>query len=154
MATSGLEDFQRITAQIEERNAVAIQSPMVFWQPPSGNRVKVNWDAALDQERKCVGLGLIARDEKGRFLGPCGIYLKIVADPATAEAMAALHAVMFAREMGFSQVLFKGDALTIVKAINSTGPCDSMYGHFVEDVKDIRVIYYWQVLNMLSGEQI
>jgi ribonuclease HI len=48
--------------------------------------------------------------------------LKIVADPAIAEAMAALHAVMFAKEMGFSQVLFKGDALTIVKAINSTVP--------------------------------
>jgi ribonuclease HI len=58
-----------------------------------------------------------------------------VADPALAEAMAALHAVIFAKEMGFSQVLFEGDALTIVKAINSKGSCESIYGHFVEDVK-------------------
>ena len=68
-------------------------------------------------------------------MGACGIHLNIVADPNIAEALAALHAVNFAKEMGFTQVLFEGDALTIVKAINSTTSCDSMYGHFVEDVK-------------------
>ena len=135
MAVSGLEDFQRVDAQVEEKSEVAVQHQAVSWQPPPGNLIKVNWDAALDQERKCVGLGILVRDEKGRFLGACGIHLNIVADPNIAKALAAFHAVNFAKEMGFTQVLFEGDALTIVKAINFMGSCDSMYGHFVEDVK-------------------
>ena len=31
--------------------------------------------------------------------------------------------------------MFKGDALDIVNAVSSSQPCDSSYGHFIEDVK-------------------
>jgi hypothetical protein len=37
-------------------------------------------------------------------------------DPTTAEALTALHVVIFAKELGFSSVIFERDALTIVKA--------------------------------------
>jgi ribonuclease HI len=80
-------------------------------------------------------LGLLARDENGHFWVACGIKQRIVVDPTMAEALAALHAVIFAKELGFSSVIFEGDALTVVKAINSKGACESSYGHFVEDVK-------------------
>ena len=48
MVVSGLEDFQRINAQVEEESVAKIQTHEVSWQPSSGNLVKVNWDAALD----------------------------------------------------------------------------------------------------------
>jgi ribonuclease HI len=99
------------------------------------NMVKVNWNAAINQRNACVGLGLVARDEKGKFLVACGINLKITADPARAEALAAFHEVMFAKELGLSNVIFEGDALSIVNTINSNRPCEAIYGHFVEDVK-------------------
>ena len=53
-----------------------------------------------------MGLGLIAQDEHRLFLVACGIKQKIVADPTMAEALAALHAVIFAKELGFSNVIF------------------------------------------------
>jgi ribonuclease HI len=55
-----------------------------------------------------------------------------------AEALATLHAVIFAKELGFSNVIFEGDALIVVKAVNSKEPCESNYGHLVEDVKRFR----------------
>ena len=97
--------------------------------------VKVNFDAALDSNNYCVGLGLLARDEQGHFLVACGLNQKIVVDSIMAEALVALHAVLFAKELGFSNVIFEGDALTIAKEVNSMVVCESSYGHFVEDVK-------------------
>ena len=134
-AISRLEDFQKSNTQPEERSNVAVPSPPSTWLPPPGNMVKINWDIALNQKNSCVGLGFLARDEKGIFLAACGIKQKIVVDSIMAEALAALHAVIFAKKLGFSNVIFEGDALTIVKAVNSMEPCESNYGHLVEDVK-------------------
>ncbi|XP_059437059.1 uncharacterized protein LOC132170184 [Corylus avellana] len=125
----------RATAQ-PEGPEISIHHPQVIrWQPPPVSSIKVNWDAALDQRRCCVGLGVLARDAEGRFLMACGIKKIIEVEPTTAEALAALHAVIFATEMGYSNVIFEGDAFMIVNAINSRGICESNYGHFVEDVK-------------------
>jgi hypothetical protein len=52
-----------------------------------------------------------------------------------AEAIAAFQAMLFALENGYRQVCFEGDALTIVKEVNSTSPCDSSHGHIVEDIR-------------------
>lgn len=134
-AVSALTDFQRVTMQSEEMGSTDQQISAVSWQPPNKIMVEVNWDAAIDQKIFCVGLGLLARDANGSFLVACGIKMRLVADPTMAEALAALHAVIFAKELGFSRVIFEGDALWIVRAINSNEPCDSNYGHFVEDVK-------------------
>jgi ribonuclease HI len=82
-----------------------------------------------------MGLGLVARDENGKFLVACGINLRITVDSARAEALAALYVVMFAKELGFTKVIFEGDALSIVSAVNSNRPCGTSYEHFVEDVK-------------------
>ncbi|XP_059431643.1 uncharacterized protein LOC132165167 [Corylus avellana] len=134
-AAAGLEYFQRINAQPEGMSSAIQQGQPANWQPPPVNMIKVNWDATIDQGNSCVGLGLLARDANGQFVAARGIKKRIAADPTVAEAIAALHAVIFAKELGFSNVMFEGDALTVVNAINSTRSCESSYGHFVEDVK-------------------
>lgn len=42
---------------------------------------------------------------------------------------------LFSPKREFTGVIFEGDALNIVDAVNSNNPCESSYGHFVEDVK-------------------
>jgi ribonuclease HI len=60
---------------------------------------------------------------------------QVLVRPIVAEAIAAFYAMLFAKEKGYKQMCFEGDALTIVKEVNNTYPCDSSHGHFVEDVK-------------------
>ena len=82
-----------------------------------------------------MGLGLVARDENGKFLVACAINLRITMDLARVEALTTLYVVMFAKELGFTKVIFEGDALFIISVVNSNRPCGTSYKHFVEDVK-------------------
>jgi ribonuclease HI len=89
------------------------------WQPPPNNKIKINWDAALNAKERRIGLGIIARDSRGNFLAARSKTLEYSADPSTAKALAALHAVLFSKERGYGNVIFEGDALQIVNAITA-----------------------------------
>jgi ribonuclease HI len=97
--------------------------------------IKVNWDAAVNKKDGCVGFGIVARDCDGMFLGAKCIYCPITADHVVAEALAATHAVLFSKEVGFVDVLFEGDALQVVREIQSDPPHASRIGHFVESIQ-------------------
>ena len=105
------------------------------WSPPPGDFVKMNWDTAIDISQGRIGLGYIARSSNGCFLAARSRTRMARVEPAGAEALAATHAVAFAREMGFGQIIFEGDALKIVNDVNSEGPCTSMHGHFVKGIQ-------------------
>lgn len=68
--------------------------------------VKINWDAALDVNKKIIGLGSIARDDKGIFLAVLSKQLLIKVNPVVAETLVALHAVLFCKEQGYLTVIF------------------------------------------------
>jgi ribonuclease HI len=74
-----------------------------------------------------VGLGIIARDDASRFLGACGLKKRMSVTPASAEAVAATHAMIFAKEKGFTDIIFEGVAFQIVDTVNSTSHCDCRY---------------------------
>jgi ribonuclease HI len=135
-AVKALDDFQRVNGSTnDEEGASQIHSDAV-WKPPEQNWVKINWDAAVDQSNQCVGIGVVARDGTGRFLGASSWKISLSARPVVAEAMAAFQALLFASEHGYRHVCFEGDTLTIVNEVNSYSPCESSHGHFVEDIRD------------------
>jgi len=45
--------------------------------------------------------------------------------------MAATHVVIFSKEVGFFDVIFEGDALQVVREIQSASPHACSFGHFV-----------------------
>ena len=53
---------------------------------------------------------------------------------ATAEAMAALQAMLLSQELGARGIIFEGDASQVVITVNSPGPCNKGYKCFVEDI--------------------
>jgi ribonuclease HI len=108
----------------------------IRWQPPVGDMVKLNWDAAVDVKNKTIGLGIIIRDDKGSFLAALSKRLQIEVSPVVAETLAALHAVLFCLEMGYPKAWFERDALQVVNEVNSAMPCDSMHGHLAEAIKE------------------
>jgi len=104
------------------------------WFPPPRGTIKINWDASLNIKRGWIGLGVIARDNNGFFLGARSVTKQVSADPNLAEAMAALLALQFSKEAGFFDVIFEGDATKVINEINSEPPYPSRIGHFIENI--------------------
>ena len=80
------------------------------WSPPLVGFVKINWDVAMEAKKGTVGLGLVTRSSTGRLLTAHSMLKKANADPVMAKALAALHAIIFGREMGYNKVIFEGDS--------------------------------------------
>jgi ribonuclease HI len=104
------------------------------WCPPPLGFVKINWDAAVNKHEGYIGVGIIARDCMGQFLGARSFCQKIRADAKVAETIAALGAVTFSSEAGFFDVICEGDAAQVVADINSDPPFLSSTGHFIESI--------------------
>jgi hypothetical protein len=104
------------------------------WTPPSEGKIKVNWDAFVNAKGNCIGLGIVARDCRGMFLGAKCVKKPILVEPMIAEAMVALWAVLFCKEVGFFEVVFKGDSAQIVGEILSNPPYLSSSGHLIESI--------------------
>ncbi|XP_059450922.1 uncharacterized protein LOC132181699 [Corylus avellana] len=116
------------------------------WQAPPSGFYKVNWDIAISTGRKCMGIGVIIRDAAGRVLAAQSKSFMAVYDPATGEALAALHAEGLCRDLGFYDIIFEGDSLSMVKAIGERDPNWLRYGHIVEDIKTVlRTLRQWKI---------
>jgi len=101
--------------------------------PPDGFK-KINWDAAINKTKGWIGLGIIAKDYLGNCLGTRSLTKILQADAKTAESLAALEAFQFAKEAGFLDVIFEGDATHIIEEINSNPPYLSRAGHILESI--------------------
>lgn len=122
-ALKSLED-SRMSKQLEIIRQLSLgnlgQNPHVgTWCPPPPSTVKINFDAALDVQQGYVGVGLIAWDHMGLFLGARNLVHKLKVQAKIAEFIAALGAVLFNKEAGFLDVIFKVDAKQVVSEINS-----------------------------------
>jgi hypothetical protein len=69
-------------ATMQEDSAIA--SRKNTWQPPPFGPIKVNWDSLLNIPEGCIGLGFIARDCMGAFLGAKSVDLKMMVEPTFA----------------------------------------------------------------------
>jgi hypothetical protein len=78
--------------------------------PPSG-RHKANWEIAIDPKQKLIGIGVIITDEKG--LVTAALSKTIIRfknqRPAVGEAMGALVAAEFSRDIGPFDIILEGD---------------------------------------------
>ncbi|XP_062166703.1 uncharacterized protein LOC133872984 [Alnus glutinosa] len=100
------------------------------WKVHMDGFVKVNWDAAVENTKKKMGIGVIIRDSKGEV----------------AKAMAALMAENFSRKLGFYKVILGGDALQIVQALGKEGSNWCIYGHLIEETREVLLsMQSWKV---------
>ena len=53
---------------------------------------------------------------------------------ANVEALACRHAVLFVVEIGLREVIFEGDAVVVIQAINCGSAEFSSYGHIIDDI--------------------
>jgi ribonuclease HI len=76
----------------------------------------------------------------------------VVADPKTAEAMAALGAMQFCRDVGFFDVMLEGDAAQVIAEIKSDSPLFSMSGLFVESIGN-EIKHLWSAIFLHTSRE-
>lgn len=106
-----LDEFRMYNTKEEDRvniNGVSlIHRSTTDWKPPLVGVVMVNWDASLNVKKHYIGIGIVARNHNGICLGARAVTKIVVGAPKVAEAMAALEAVLFCKEIGFFEVLLE-----------------------------------------------
>ena len=138
----------------------------VRWKPPDQGAFKINFDGAIFVGNNCSGLGVVVHDKEGLaiasmadgaiFVGNnCSGLGVVVHDkeglaiasmatrvpqqlqPIEIEALAAYKAIVFARELGLSQVVLEGDSSTVMSALNSSNPRLAPFGLPVQDTLNV-----------------
>jgi hypothetical protein len=64
-AVMAQEDFVKChgkTTESDLHGEHEIHVSPAIWQPLQSNVVKINWDAAVNKKKGCIGIGVIARD--------------------------------------------------------------------------------------------
>jgi len=91
----------------------------------------------VDIKQGQIALGIIARDWEGQVLVAQSTTRQFIVEPLFAEALAALHVVIFSKEIGFTQIMLEGDAIQIVREINSESSQLRRNEHLVDDIKNV-----------------
>ncbi|KAK7824206.1 hypothetical protein CFP56_034647 [Quercus suber] len=122
----------RILLQWQEEMSVLYQQIIALeeqgWSPPPVGVYKANFEAVLLFEQcNYAGLGVVVRDYIGPVIGALSQRISLPQLVEHAEALAASRAVSLARELCLSQMIFKGDCLRIIIAINSTEACHTLF---------------------------
>lgn len=73
--------------------------------------IKMNWNAGLNSKEGRVGLWIIARDSYSKFLAARSLSLAIHIEATSAEALAAVYAIIFCKELCFDIIIFGGDSM-------------------------------------------
>ncbi|XP_042953522.1 uncharacterized protein LOC122290063 [Carya illinoinensis] len=149
--SSGQTDFQ--LAQVKQtskaNSGVPISNKATHWKPPMGEILKVNWDATWKAKEDRSGIGVVIRDSSGEIVASLCCPRTKVQDAMVAEVYALWRAMKLCVELNFKKVQFEGDALSVVKAVNSSEECWERHGQVVEDLKDaLRKRIGWAVVHV------
>lgn len=123
----GIFNFQKMSGIVAEKMELC-------WKAHLNGFVNVNWDVVMDKTRKMC-IGVFIRDCKGDVRATLAQSKDHIIAHDVAEALAALRAVKFSRELGYSHITLKGDALKIVEALTKCGNNWSGYGHIIEETQ-------------------
>ncbi|MBA0562558.1 hypothetical protein Golob_007593 [Gossypium lobatum] len=73
-----------------------------------------NFDAGFKRVTKEFSSSVVVRDDDGLALGSCVHFDQNISDPFAVEALACVHVVRFALELGFSNLLVKGNSKMVI----------------------------------------
>ncbi|KAH1097645.1 hypothetical protein J1N35_014566, partial [Gossypium stocksii] len=79
--------------------------------------IKLNFDAAFQNDSKIATTAVLVRDSEGEIVGAETYLFKDVVDAFVAEARACKTVLLFAIKMGFRRLLVEGDSLPVIKSI-------------------------------------
>ena len=96
---------------------------------------KINWDVGLEEKHNRTGVGVIVRDFSGKVIAARSLTIQTKQEPVIGEAMGAIYAAEFGRDIGVQNVTLEGDSLLVVKALKAATENLSSYGHLIDDTR-------------------
>ena len=78
---------------------------------------------------------MVIRDSTRLIIGAISQKNRLPSSMVMVEALAASRAISFARETSILRVVVEGNSLQVIKAINSTKPSKTSYGHIIDEIK-------------------
>ncbi|XP_042972836.1 uncharacterized protein LOC122304642 [Carya illinoinensis] len=137
-AAASLSEFQQAQKQNARCQMVGTrQRDLCRWTAPATGQIKANWDATLKIEKGRMGAGVVIRNENGDLMVSVCSQKQNVCSSLVAELQALWCALRICAGLNLTEVVFEGDALNIVKAVNNPETNWEWHGQLVEDVKDI-----------------
>ncbi|XP_048493143.1 uncharacterized protein LOC125493698 [Beta vulgaris subsp. vulgaris] len=116
-ARSASKDYNSYAKKIYGGPSGAGKKFTKTWQPPPPGCVKINADASCSDDG-WVGLGVVARDEKGDVLFAATRRVRAWWPIEVAEGKGLCLAIKLARNHGFKDVIFETDCLTIFNRLS------------------------------------
>ena len=92
------------------------------WTKPPYGVIKLNWNAAVNEERQMIGVGIIGRDHNDHIYLVFTACRRFITDPTSAEAMATWTLADICVKLGFNDAILESDALEVVQALNKEEP--------------------------------
>ncbi|KAM6583826.1 hypothetical protein CsatB_010828 [Cannabis sativa] len=105
------------------------------WTPPNGTSVKINVDAAMFNDGRSFGLGMVARNSDGLLIAGKMKYTAVQVEVAVAEAIGIRKVLSWLKENRWPQVYIETDSLCVVQAIHSSTDMISLFGSVIQDCK-------------------
>ncbi|KAA3489714.1 reverse transcriptase [Gossypium australe] len=87
------------------------------WKPPDLGFIKLNFDAAFQNDTKIAITAVLARNSEGNIVGAETCLFRDVNDAFVAKARACERAISMAATWGFLRVIVEGNSLTVIKSI-------------------------------------
>ena len=103
------------------------------WKPPPVDIFKINFDGAVFTEENCSGMGVIVQDREGLVIAVMSEKIPQLLKPIEIEAMAAIRAFEFAREVGISEAILERDSLLVIKALATKDIGLAPFGLLIQD---------------------
>jgi ribonuclease HI len=125
-----MNDFRSTTSTRREN-----QSSIQKWSPPPVGSMMMNVDASIFSKSGRMGYGIIIRDHLGSVQAASRGYVNHVDNPELAEALAVRHALNFAAQAGFENIMVASDCLSLIKKVKSIDQDRSHTGAVVHDIK-------------------
>ncbi|GMN62162.1 hypothetical protein TIFTF001_031248 [Ficus carica] len=110
----------------------------VKWCPPTQGYVKINVDAAVNNDMEFIGIGVVARHEDGTVLATAARQMFGRCSPHLGECMAVREGVWLAQSIGFSKWMVETDALKMFRAVQNpiVNPIEA---NVINDIRDFCV---------------
>ncbi|KAM0824602.1 hypothetical protein ACQ4PT_070100 [Festuca glaucescens] len=103
------------------------------WQRPPDGFVKINSDGAFNVSENLAATGVVAR-EGLLYRGAMGKTYRGISDPLIIETLALRDAVTYARDRGFSRVVFEVDSENLVHLWHNRAADRSMVKNVLDEI--------------------
>ncbi|XVF18732.1 hypothetical protein REPUB_Repub11eG0048400 [Reevesia pubescens] len=96
---------------VQQHEEMSIVEMIRKWERPKHGHVKISFEEATSEADGIGGAEVIIRDGEGFVLAACSISHLGAHNPEIMEALVALNALVFAKDMGVQRFIVEDDAV-------------------------------------------